>query len=105
MRGLRAGRANALICKGDEGPPTARWLRVVMVGTSAHPGGSIVIIIPQRGEGEMSQTPRARHAGAHGCPSVMLRTMSIARRIKVIEASSVRKAAWEESVTFSMAAS
>src|SRR6516164_8078139 len=33
------------------------------------------------------------------------RTMSIARRISVSEASSVRKAAWEVSVTFSVRAS
>ena len=39
-----------------------------------------------------------------GIPMI-LRTMSMARRISVIEASSVRKAPCEESVTFSMPAS
>ena len=47
------------------------------------------------------------HRAAPGAAflATIARTMSIARRIKVIEASSVRNAACEVSVTFSMRAS
>ena len=54
----------------------------------------------------IARQPNTRERGQRAaCGSTIARTMSIARRISVIEASNVRKPACEESVTFSMRAS
>src|SRR5262249_17653831 len=64
------------------------------------PGGAYRLSVLSSPRASRQSLPAPDEEGA-----TIPRTMSIARRISVSEASSVRKAAWEVSVTFSMRAS